>query len=633
MASMDAPARTETVTAAPVGGIRLNYEIVAYALLIALALALRIAELDTVPLNLRETHDALAAWRAISPEAPGDPLISSSPINHLLLAMGMATLGATEFAARILFVLFGTSILILPLAFRSWLGRTRTLLISFVLACSPTLLIASREVSGSTVALFLSVLMLWALWRLHVTGRGTYGAAAVVFAVMGAVLADTAGVWIVSLPIGALLIAAVWQRRAGQRFSFATDEDAAPTITPRSVISAIPWSVAIPVAALIVVAVATAFLLNADGLTTVGAVIAGWLGGFTTSSVPEAPRLYPLVTSLFYETFAWGLAVVSVIVLLRGFALGFVERFFIAWIGLGIVAAIVWPGGRADHAIWFAVPLAGLVAALLHTLLLADDPVNRVYYPAPYWARWVLALVVFGLLLAVASAFQGIGRALLAAPDGNLAAVVWDVPTVVLFVVTLLFIVVAFFMAGSLWDNGTALRGIGLGVAAFGLLTGLGAGWNAAVPYGDRAAELWRLQAVQRDNFLLRETLLQVAKREAGGTTELPVTVLAAQNGAVAWTVRDFSNADFITDMAEAAGDPVLLIGNGALPLDTGVPYVGQDFAQVHYWSPAVLFPGDMAAYWSQGLTRSALTGLANSELWLRQDIYDGVDPDQLPRG
>jgi len=301
--------------------------------------------------------------------------------------------------------------------------------------------------------------------------------------------------------------------------------------------------------------------------------------------------------------------------------------------GLGIIAAIVWPGGRADHAIWFAVPLAGLVAVLLHTLLLADDPVNRVYYPAPYWARWVLALAVFGLLLAIASAFQGIGQALLTAPGGDLAGVVWDVPTVVLFMVTLLFIVVAFFMAGSLWDNRTALRGIGLGVAAFGLLTSLGAGWNAAVPYGDRAAELWRLQAVQRDNFLLRQTLLKVAKREAGGSTELPVTVLAAQNGAVAWAVRDFPNAEFITDLTDAVDAPVLLVGSGLLPSQTGVPYVGQDFAQVHFWSPAVLFTGDIVAYWTQGLTRSALTGLANTELWLRQDIYDGVDPADLPRG
>lgn len=618
------------------GTIRISYEVIAYVVIIALALALRVAELDTVPLNAAETHDALAAWRSISPEAPGDALISSSPINQLLLAMGMATLGANEFAARILFVLFGTSIILLPLAFRPLLGRTRALLFSIALACSPTLLIASREASGSTVALFFALMMLWAFWKLVQTRRGTFGAAGVVFGVMGALLTDAAGLWIVGVPLVALAVAAFGHNRSTERFAFTdaeADEATARPLTLQSFLGLIPWTLALPVSALIVVATGTAFLLNPNGLTSVGAVIAGWIGGFTVPSSPDAPLMYPFVVSIFYETFAWGFGVIAVIVLMRRYSGSFVERFFIAWIGVGIIVSLIWQGGRADHAILFAVPLAGLVAALLHALIETDDPTNRPYWPAPFWARWVLALVIGGLLLAFASSLHSLAQDMLAVPEGNLAAIAWDVPTLVLFVVTFLFVIVAFFMAGSVWDTQTALRGVGLGVLIFGFVTSLGAGWNTAVPYADRASELWRLQAIHRDTFLLRETLLEVGLRQARGFTGMPVTVLATQDGPVAWAVRDFPEATFETDPAAAIGDAILLVGNGTFPGDNGVPYVGQDFTQMHYWSPGTLFAGDVLAYWTQGLTRTTITSLANAEIWLRQDVYDGTDMFADPRG
>lgn len=611
--------------------LRLNYETVIYALLIALALALRIAELDTVPLTLTETHDALAAWRAITPSAPGDPLVASSPIQHLLMAMGFATLGGTEFAARILTALIGTAIVVMPLAFRPWLGSTRTLAFSAALACSPTLLLASREANGAIIGLFLTLLMLWALWRLYTTRGAGYGIALVVLGAVTLFLTESGGVFLVAMPLVAALIAGWWNRRERRQFEFDADQDdeeAAPPVT-----ALVPWSVALPVAGLIVVAVATGFMLNASGLTAVGGVITGLLSGFVSAPSAVTPPLYPWLTSIFYETFAWGLALVSIVVLARTYSFGFLERLFAAWLVLGLFVSLVWQGGRAEHAVWFVIPLAGLIAPLLTRMIAPDDRVNSVHWPVPYWARWVLALVVLGLLMALSSAFQGIARSLVNAADGQIAAAAFDIPTVVLFVVTLMFIVVSYFMAGSLWDSRSALRGLGLGVALFGLITSLGAGWNTAVPQADRASELWRLQAVHRDQFLLRDTLLEIALRQSRGFTALPVAVLAPQDGPAAWAVRDFTNARFLTAVDDAFSAEVVLVGNGTFPGDWGAPYVGQDFTQIHYWSPATLYPIDMPAYWSMGQVRTSIISLTNTELWLRQDVYDGVDPASIPRG
>ncbi|MCS7069907.1 MAG: hypothetical protein NZM00_00255, partial [Anaerolinea sp.] len=487
----------------------------------------------------------MAAWRAIAPDAPGEPLIASSPIQHLLMAMGFATLGANEFAARILTVLPGAAVVLLPLLFRSWLGATRTLLFSAALACSPTLLLASREANGAIIGLFLTLLLLWAVWRLYMTRRPGYGVAVVALGAIAVFLTESGGVFTVVMPLSAAWIASWWNRRAERRYAFEIETDEQAAAPP--VAALIPWRIALPAAVLIVLALATGFMLYSTGLTGIGTVIAGFFGGFSARAVPLAPPLYPWVVSIFYETFAWGLAVASIVMLVRTYRFGFLERMFAIWLALGLFASVIWPGGRAEHAIWFAVPLAGLIAPLLETLIKPDETINSVHWPVPYWARWVLGLVVLLLLMALASAFQGIARALLNAPNGEIAAVNVSVPTLVLFVVTLMFIVVSYFMAGSLWDNRTALRGLGLGIAFFGLSTALGSGWTVAVPRADSAAQLWRLQAVQRDQFLLRETLLEVARRQARGFTTMPVTVLAAQDGPAAWAVRDFVNARFIT--------------------------------------------------------------------------------------
>ncbi len=612
-------------------GLRLNYETVIYALLIALALALRIAELDTVPLTLSETHDALAAWRAITPNAPGEPLIASSPILHLLMAMGFATLGANEFAARILTVLAGAAIVVLPLAFRPWLGPVRTLLFSAVLACSPTLLLASREANGAIIGLFLTLLLLWALYRLYRTRRPGYGVAVVVLGTVAIFLTESGGAFTVAMPLIAAWIASWWNRRAERRYAFEAETDeqeAAPSIA-----ALIPWPIALPAAALLVLALATGFMLYSTGLTGIGSVIAGFFSGFAAQAVPQAPPLYPWLVSIFYETFAWGLAAASIVMLVRLYRFGFLERMFAIWLGLGLFVSVIWPGGRAEHAIWFAVPLAGLIAPLLEALVTPDELINSVHWPVPYWARWVLGLVVLLLLMALAAAFQGIARALLNAPNGEIAAVNVSIPTLVLFVVTLMFIVVSYFMAGSLWDHRTALRGLGLGIALFGLLTALGSGWTVAVPRADSAAQFWRLQVVHPDQFLLRATLLEVARRQARGFTTMPMAVLAAQDGPAAWAVRDFVNARFITAVDDAFGAEVVLVGNGTFPGNWGAPYVGQDFTQVHTWSPATLYPIDLPAYWSLGEVRTPVIGLTNNELWLRQDVYDGVDPAASPRG
>jgi hypothetical protein len=58
--------------------IVLRVEHLAYIVLIALSLALRLAELDTVPLSDQEARRGLASWRFLHPEMPGEAITPNS---------------------------------------------------------------------------------------------------------------------------------------------------------------------------------------------------------------------------------------------------------------------------------------------------------------------------------------------------------------------------------------------------------------------------------------------------------------------------------------------------------------------------------------------------------------------------
>jgi hypothetical protein len=82
-----------------------------------------------------------------------------------------------------------------------------------------------------------------------------------------------------------------------------------------------------------------------------------------------------------------------------------------------------------------------------------------------------------------------------------------ELSTLILVIIPILFLIVIYFMAVSLWNTRTALHGIAAGVIVFGLVTSLGSGWDASVTNATNPLEPFHMQATNADVFLLRETL------------------------------------------------------------------------------------------------------------------------------
>ncbi|NDJ60116.1 MAG: hypothetical protein GYB67_03275 [Chloroflexi bacterium] len=613
------------------GELQISVEFIAYVAIAVVALVFRLADLDSVPLSPDEAREALAAWRVVSPEASGPLIAAESPVRFLLQSVMFSLAGASELTARLLTAIGGAVLVLLPGLFRRWIGASGALIFSLLLLISPVALIAARFDSGVVWSVIAALSALWAFLRYYEHRRASDAVLATVMFAALIFLTEPGGPLLALIVIGAIVLGFRLQREQADPDAEAeavTDQEAADD--QPALLAGWPWAIAFTTAALIVFVVSTGFMLYPTGLSNVGELLSGTLRGFAETTITALP-LFPLSIAIFYEPLLWILGLIVIVVRTQQGTLSLLDQIFIVWLILAVLASILFTGAEAGHALWLIVPLIGLAMRAVVWLFSYDEEDAILEIPA--WARWMIAVLVVAVLVGITTPFQTVARNLLASPDGLLLNVNYDGSSVVLVLVYTAFLIIGYFMVASLWGNRTSLRGVGLGFVIFAAVASLGAGWNAAVVDADNPVEPWHTETTHRDVFLLRDSLLEVDQREAGGLTLMPLVVQAPTDGVIAWVVRDFPNAEFIAVTAEARLEPVALLPQTPTEPDLGAAYVGQDFGVQRTWAWGTLRVIDFSAWWSQRRTRVAPNDTDRAVLWLRQDIYDGIDPQNPASG
>ncbi|MCB9457245.1 MAG: hypothetical protein H6671_14770 [Anaerolineaceae bacterium] len=600
----------------------LTLETMVYAVMLVLALVLRLAELDTVPLTTPEVRQALSAWRAVSPGAAGLPITPESPLLFALHSLVFATMGASEFTARVGTVLASVLLVMSPVLFRDLLGRGRSLLASVVLLCSPSLLAASRFDSPVVWTVLLGVLSLWAAWRWWETKREGFALVVLLFLGAALFLGDPTG------PVFVLILFG-----AGGLALWLTAADYALTDSPglftqfRARLAAFPWQIGLLVAGLGILVVSTQFFTRLDGLSAISELLNAGLRGLGTSR-PGAPLFYPLLTSLFYEPVVWFFAVITIWLLGRRGTIAVADRFLVGWLAFTVIGWLLYNGAGPEHALWAEVPLAVLVGGLLLDLL--QTP-RHTFWNAPAWGKAVLAVMTIILLFIFTVHGQAVARSLLKLPPETFDLNTVGTVNLVWVLMALLLGIVGVFLSAGIWGMTSTLQAGALGLLSFALFTGMGSGWNIAVTNATNPVDLWHMETMTPQTQALRETLLHLSERGAGGfNQELVVTALAPQDGAVAWALRDFNQTQFITDIAEAQGAGIVLLPELTVSPDLGGDYVGDAYTIRSEWRGASVALLDLPAWWFQRRVRTGLEPVALERvvLWLRQDVYNGVPFD-----
>lgn len=642
--------------------ISISIEWIAYGLLLAFALFLRVADLDSVPLTDAEATRALAAWQTLDPTTPGTALTPDSPLSFWWQVTAFSTLGGHEFSARLGGVVGALLLMMMPLLFRQWIGPVRTFSLSLLLAFSPLLLAASRESSPVVWTLVFAAGALWAIWQYWNTANPRYGLWAAAFVGALLFLGGPAGPLLALILLVAGALALWWTAaNAAQELDIAGDE---LIYTVRDALRSFNWSGGLLLAALLVAAVSTGFMLYPQGLSHVAQLLESTLNGLVQAPAPNAPPAWPVLTLLLYNPLLIGFAVAGAVLLLLRWRVNFAERFAGAWFMLALLLLTFYRGATPDYALLLALPLMWLASAAIVELfanrrvlvywfdsLYADED-DDAHSSRFWWVKWAVALAVCGLLILISVHWAELGRGLLTLPVGEslpnviqrfgepalaraLRGLIW-----LLFMPVVLGIV--FLFAASVWGNGNVLQGFGLGLLFYMLGAGLAAGWNASVERADDPANFWHLSAVQPDAYLLRDTLQEISRRDTQGFPLIPVTILLddeagiTESGLVAWLVRDFENARFINTLEDARRDQIVLLP-ASLPQatepDLAGSYLGQQFTLRRHWSIEQLVGADVIGWLAQGRTRERNVPADTLIMWLRLDVYDGSPIDQRPRG
>ena len=282
----------------------------------------------------------------------------------------------------------------------------------------------------------------------------------------------------------------------------------------------------------------------------------------------------------------------------------------------------------AKPAWWVALPLAALAAWAL-TDLLRDIWTPAEWPLAAAQAGLTTALLGFALLnvagLAQSSLNAGAEFPVMGVP---ILGQVYQVPAlaqlgIALLAVTLVFVIAYLLALG--WSAVAARLGLVLAGAGFLLAMTIGAGWGVTQLRPGSPAELWWAQPASADVRRLMQTLGDVSTYSVGNTHDIEVTVQAADDGLLAWALRDFPHATFVDRLDPVITSPVVIA-----PLDTtsnptlGSAYVGQGFDLRATWTADLSRPE-----WVTWLAFRAAPTQVNEPvvLWVRQDVQQLQTP------
>lgn len=203
-----------------------DWEKIAWAGLLAVALLIRVAALDNRSASHDEAQHAWFAYNLFSGKGYEHSPIYHGPFIYHVMALFYLLFGVGDVAARLPTALFGFGIVWAMWLTRPWLGKRGAFFAGLLIAFSPALLHYSRHTRHDIYELFWAVVMLIAIFRYLDLGRvrgehWTYVAAAA----LSLALASKEDAFIHGAAIGGFLLLLVLFRWLGARLDPAIPEE------------------------------------------------------------------------------------------------------------------------------------------------------------------------------------------------------------------------------------------------------------------------------------------------------------------------------------------------------------------------------------------------------------------------
>jgi uncharacterized protein (TIGR03663 family) len=327
-------------------------ELIAYAVLVLVALALRLYDLGDRPFHHDESQDAYFSWTFLeNGDYEYNPLLHG-PLRFYLTAAVFAVFGDSDFTARLAPALMGTSMVALPYLLRGQLGRVGAFTTAALLAFCPSYLYFSRFAREDIYFVAVTFALVIVAFRFLDQPRRHQPA------LLGALLATSFAIkettfitGFVAFTFFVLVLASPWRRQL---------------IDPIKAVGLEAWGWALAAFLGVYTLLFTTFLTNPDGVRGLYTGLDYWLGQHEVGRGGEAWYFY-LVVLFGVEWPMLVLGAVGAVVSLRrptllrlfliwGFLLSLIiyswagEKF--AWLVLHPLLPLVMLAGIAVQAIW-----------------------------------------------------------------------------------------------------------------------------------------------------------------------------------------------------------------------------------------------------------------------------------------
>ena len=567
-----------------------------YGAVAVIAVALRFAGLADAPLAPAEAGHAWAAWLA----AHATPVANApAPANALLYgldALIFFLFGGDDLQALLIPALAGVATVLLPWFWRAQLGRTAALIVALLLAVDPWLTALSRQAGGASLAIFLALVALTALWRwLEGGGRAWERTLAVS---TGLLLTAGALAWSF-VPVLALAAWLGWRNSDKSR----------PTLSRGTLF----WFLG----ALLVGA--TGMATRPEALAAVGASLTAWICGVTGCGAAPQPWWWGPVRLWIDQPLLVAFGPLGLLFLwLRGRrrSLALLLTLWAAW---GLLLCLL-PGRNAQALVMLSLPLtlaAGLLLARLLHMPLGD-----------------VSGLEIAVLLTVETVLLVSGVVWLASlMDGGAYNQQLLLTGVILLALALLIWVVFGFWAG--WR--AAVKLAGLFFAALLLLTTVRSAWLLSHTGGPlRPDGFWPAQS-ERGIRLLAEDVQRLSSLRRGDPHETMVQVVTAvaPDPVLGWYLRTMRDVRWVlAPQPDAAGMTAAAPGlhpDAAAPLiitpgDQGwaenpalAGYLGSSYGVRWQWAMAQLPALPAVDETQSGLDAQQLAELRSQQAWAQE--------------
>jgi predicted membrane-bound mannosyltransferase/DNA-binding beta-propeller fold protein YncE len=160
-----ASARTDLLSRWLGRGLVLNGYTLAFIAIFAIAVFTRFYDLGARVMSHDESLHTYYSWLLYrNGDFQHTPLMHG-PILFHVTALSYFLFGASDFTARIYPAVLGVFMVLSPLLFTRWLGRTGALIASVLILVSPLLLYHHRYIREDTPAIMATILMVWATFQ------------------------------------------------------------------------------------------------------------------------------------------------------------------------------------------------------------------------------------------------------------------------------------------------------------------------------------------------------------------------------------------------------------------------------------------------------------------------------------